>query len=69
MPRTAPAIEADTVYYGLIRGNGCSRLSHSDGDYEALERVLTEGLSRYPVDLRPALRTTTAAAHQEEGDA
>jgi len=32
------------------------RLFHKDGDYEAFERVLTEGFSRYPVDLRPAGR-------------
>ena len=30
------------------------RLFHKDGDYEAFERVLVEGFSRYPVDLRPA---------------
>ncbi len=29
------------------------RLFHKDGDYEAFERVLTEGFSRYPVDRRP----------------
>ena len=30
------------------------RLFHKDGDYEAFERVLTEGFSRYPADRRPA---------------
>ena len=54
MPRTARSIEAGTVYHVLNRGNGRMRLFHKDGDYEAFERVLTEGLSRYPVDLRPA---------------
>lgn len=27
------------------------RLFHKHGDYEAFERVLAEGLQRYPVDL------------------
>ena len=51
MPRTARSIEAGTVYHVLNRGNGRMRLFHKDADYEAFERVLTEGFSRYPVDL------------------
>ncbi len=51
MPRTARSIEAGTVYHVLNRGNGRMRLFHKDGDYEAFERVLTEGFDRYPVDL------------------
>ncbi len=54
MPRTARSIEAGTVCHMLNRGNGRMRLFHKDGDYEAFERVLTEGFSRYPVDRRPA---------------
>jgi hypothetical protein len=39
------------VYHVLNRGNGRMRLFHKAGDYEAFERVLAEGLERYPVDL------------------
>ena len=54
MLRTARSIEAGTVYHVLNRGNGRMRLLHKDCDYEAFERVLTEGFSRYPADRRPA---------------
>ena len=50
MPRTARSIEAGTVYHVLNRGNGRMQLVHKDGDYDAFERVLTEGFDRYPVD-------------------
>ncbi len=39
------------VYHVLNRGNGRLRLFHKDEDYEAFERVLSDGLQRYPVDL------------------
>lgn len=51
MPRTARAIEAGLVYHVLNRGNGRMRLFHKDEDFAAFERVLAEGLDRYPVDL------------------
>jgi len=51
MPRTARSIEAGMVYHVLNRGNGRLRLFHKEGDYDAFERVLVEGLKRYPVDL------------------
>ncbi len=51
MPRTARAIEAGLVYHVLNRGNGRMRLFHKDQDFAAFERVLGEGLERYPVDL------------------
>jgi len=38
-------------YHVLNRGNGRMRLFHKIADYEAFERVLAEGLDRYPVDL------------------
>jgi len=50
MPRTARAIEAGLVYHVLNRGNGRMRLFHKPQDYQAFERVLGEGLERYPVD-------------------
>jgi putative transposase len=51
MPRTARAIQAGLVYHVLNRGNGRARLFHKDADFAAFERVLAEGLERYPVDL------------------
>ena len=51
MPRTARAIEAGLVYHVLNRGNGRMRLFHKDEDFAAFERVLAEGLERYPFDL------------------
>jgi REP element-mobilizing transposase RayT len=51
MPRTARSIEAGTVYHVLNRGNDRMRLFHKDVDYDAYERVLIEGFSRYPVEL------------------
>ena len=39
------------VYHVLNRANGRLRLFHNEGDYDAFEGVLAEGLKRYPVDL------------------
>jgi len=51
MPRTARATEAGTIYHVLNRGNGRTRIFRKAEDYAAFERVLAEGLRRYPVDL------------------
>ncbi len=51
MPRTARSIEAGMIYHVLNRRNGRLRLFHKEGDYDAFEEVLTEGLKRYPVAL------------------
>ena len=51
MPRTARLIEAGMIYHVLNRGNGRMRLFHKAEDYDAFERVIIEGLARYPVDL------------------
>src|SRR5271157_1923141 len=51
MPRTARSIEAGMVDHVLNRGNGRLRLFHKRSNYDAFERVLVEGLKRYPVDL------------------
>jgi putative transposase len=51
MPRTARSIEAGTIHHVLNRGNRRMRRFHKDGDDEAFERVLIEGLGRHPVDL------------------
>jgi hypothetical protein len=34
----------------LNRGNGRMRIFHKNGDYLAFQRVLAEGLQRYPVE-------------------
>jgi putative transposase len=51
MPRTARAIEAGMVYHVINRGNGRMRIFHKAEDFNAFERVLAEGLKRYPVEL------------------
>ncbi len=51
MPRTARAVEAGQIYHVLNRGNGRMKLFRKPGDFDAFERVLAEGLQRYPVDL------------------
>ena len=39
------------VYHVLNRGNARTRIFHKPEDFEAFERVLAEGLERYPVEL------------------
>ena len=51
MPRTARSVEAGLVYHVLNRGNGRMRLFHKDEDFAAFERIIAEGLNRYPVEL------------------
>ena len=51
MPRSRRADEAGGIYHALNRGNARNDIFFKDGDYEAFERVVAEGLERYPVDL------------------
>ena len=51
MPRPPRADEAGAIYHALNRGNALQDIFHKDGDYEAWERVVAKGLTRYPVDL------------------
>ena len=51
MPRTARSTQSGTIYHVLNRGNGRMRIFREAGDYETFERVLAEGLERYPVEL------------------
>lgn len=51
MPRAPRADEAGAIYHALNRGNQCQNIFHKQEDYEAFERVLFDGLQRYPVDL------------------
>src|SRR4051794_15467912 len=51
MPRTARAVEAGLIYHVLNRGNGRMTLFRKPQDFDAFERILAEGLTRYAVDL------------------
>ena len=48
MPRPKRADEANQIYHALNRGNARSEIFLKVGDYEAFERILAEGLDRYP---------------------
>jgi putative transposase len=51
MPRPKRADEAGAIYHALNRGNARSAIFRKPEDYEAFERILAEGLERYPVGL------------------
>ena len=51
MPRTPRADEAGGLYHALNRGNSRASIFRKEADYEAFERILSEGLARYPVQL------------------
>ncbi|WP_372726084.1 transposase [Novipirellula sp.] len=48
MPRPKRADEANGLYHALNRGNARSEIFCKEDDYEAFERILAEGLERYP---------------------
>ncbi|MEY4179923.1 MAG: hypothetical protein RLY70_3497 [Planctomycetota bacterium] len=47
MGRPKRSDEAVGVYHSLNRGNARSAIFHKPKDYEALEQILAEGLTRY----------------------
>ena len=51
MPRTKRADEAGGIYHAMNRGNARGTIFHKDGDYEAFEQILAEGLDHYAVEL------------------
>jgi putative transposase len=51
MPRRNRVDQAGGIYHALNRGNARQTIFHKDGDFEAFERTLAEGLDRYPVQL------------------
>ena len=51
MPRQPRDDQAGQIYHALNRGNQRQTLFHKDGDFVAFERVLAEGLAKYPVEL------------------
>jgi len=51
MPRPPRADEAGALYHVLNRANARAQIFRKEADYEAFERVLSEGLERYEVEL------------------
>jgi len=51
MPRPPRADEAGGLYHALNRGNARTDIFRKDADFEAFERILSEGLERYDVQL------------------
>ncbi|MEY4180803.1 MAG: hypothetical protein RLY70_4377, partial [Planctomycetota bacterium] len=47
MGRPKRADEAGGIYHALNRGNARSTIFQKPEDYEALEQILAEGLTRY----------------------
>ena len=48
MPRPKRADEAGGIYHALNRGNARSEIFRKEEGYDAFERILAEGLQRYP---------------------
>lgn len=51
MPRPKRADEAYCLYDALNRGNAKSDIFKKDADFHAFERILAEGLERYPCQI------------------
>ena len=51
MPRPLRSDTAGGIYHALNRGNARNDIFFKEQDYEAFERVIKEGLQKYPVDL------------------
>jgi putative transposase len=51
MGRPPRADEAGGIYHALNRGNARHDIFFKDADFEAFERLIAEGLEKYPVDL------------------
>ena len=51
MPRPPRADEAGAIYHALNRGNARHDIFFKTADYQAFERLIAEGLDRFPVDL------------------
>ncbi len=51
MPRPLRADVAGEIYHALNHGNAQQSVFKKDADDESFERVLDEGVSKYPVDL------------------
>ena len=51
MPRPPRADDAGAIYHALNRGNARQPIFFKDADYEAFERLIAEGLEKFPVNL------------------
>lgn len=51
MPRSKRADEAGAIYDALNRGNARTPIFHKDGDYQAFERILADGLDEHAVSI------------------
>jgi len=51
MGRPPRADEAGAIYHALNRGNARHGIFFKDADFEAFERLIAEGLQKFPVDL------------------
>ena len=51
MGRAPRADEAGGIYHALNRGNARQPIFFKDADYEAFERIIAEGLLKFPIDL------------------
>ena len=51
MPRPPRTDAAGRLYHALNRGNSRATIFHKAGDFEAFERILSEGLEQYRVQL------------------
>ena len=51
MGRAPRADEAGGIYHALNRGNAKHPIFFKDADYEAFERIIAEGLGKFPVEL------------------
>ncbi|QEG41601.1 transposase [Roseimaritima ulvae] len=51
MPRPKRADEANGIYHALNRGNARRTIFEKPEDYDAFERILAEGLQRYPCQI------------------
>ena len=51
MPRALRSDFAGEIYHALNRGNARNKIFFKEGDFEAFERVIQQGLERYPIDL------------------
>ena len=51
MPRPKRADEAHAIYHALNRGNARANLFDKPDDYAAFERILAQGLQRYPCQI------------------
>ena len=51
MGRAPRADKAGGLYHALNRGNARQKIFFKDGDYEAFERIVAEGLERFAVEL------------------